>query len=328
MNKIFVYLIFFLNNLFLLFIILRQRKIKLKKFGEYKFYLFQKQKLFFLRIFIIFIVNILFLFLLLDLKGGTKRIEVKDDFIDTALLIDVSTSMKVQDIYPDRLKASILLANSLIKRSKNVRYSLIIFSTEPYIQVPFTSNIEFFSFILNGLKIETKQTSFINNAISKGYSLIRRTPGKLKYIFIFSDMEFWEDIDKNLIRLITGEGIRLYFFIVGTSEGGRIPDENSFLKDENGEFVISKVNYDLIQKLNNINNVFFYKIDKLDFDEFEKIYNDIFNLEFNGKKYIIVYYKFYWIFGLLIFLFYLLYFIFYSPLFIKINIKNEFKTYN
>ncbi|MCX8058537.1 MAG: VWA domain-containing protein [Spirochaetes bacterium] len=328
MDKKLIYIfIFFINNIMILLILLRQKQLREKYFNEFNFYFYNKYKLFLFRVFILFIMNFFFLLLMLDFKGGKRKVEIKDEFIDTAILIDVSTSMKAQDIYPDRLRASILLTNNLIKKSKNNRFSLIIFSLEPYIQIPFTTNIDYFSFILNGLRIETNQTSLINNAISKGYSLIRRTPSKLKYILIFSDMEFWEEIDKNLIKLITGEGIRIYFFIIGTIEGGKIPIENGFLKDENGEVVITKANIEIVKKLGNINNVFFYNIDKVDFDNFNKICESIFSFKDMPKKYIIVTYKFYWLFAFFIFLLTIFYYLFYSPMLIKIKINEEFRKF-
>jgi|YNPMSStandDraft_1061717.scaffolds.fasta_scaffold00023_52 Ca-activated chloride channel family protein len=326
-NKVLFIFIFILNNLIILFIYYIQNKKREKIFKENKIYLKIKNKIFLVRLFLLFIINFLFFLLILDLKGGKKKVEIKDNFSDATILIDVSTSMRAEDIYPNRLEVSLLLANKLVNKVKNTRFSLIIFSKEPYIQIPFTTDIKYFSYILNGLKIENLGTSYINNALSKAYFLLIRTPGKLKYIIILSDMEFWEKIDKNLLNIITGEGIKIIFFIVGTYEGSKIIINNDYLRDKNGEVVISKPNFSIKEELKSINNLFFYYINKVDFESFDKILEDVFEINKQGKKYIIVNYKYYSFFAIVIFILFVFYLLIYSRILIKIDYKDEFKIY-
>ncbi|MEO8398296.1 MAG: VWA domain-containing protein, partial [Ignavibacteriaceae bacterium] len=63
---------------------------------------------------------------------GTKMEEVKQTGIDVFILLDVSLSMKAEDIKPNRLEKAKYQISNLIKKLQGDRIGLIIFSGEAF----------------------------------------------------------------------------------------------------------------------------------------------------------------------------------------------------
>jgi len=269
----------------------------------------------------------MFFLALLDIKGGTRKIKITSNLQDTVILIDVSTSMKAMDVKPNRFEIARIHADFIIKNIKDSRFSLIIFSNYPYIQIPFTDDIKYFSFILNNIDIGKEQkSSYINNALLQSYNILQRTPSQLKNIFIFSDMEFFESLDKTIINKIIEKGIRISFFTIGTKEGSKILfDGKNYLKDKEGNDVITKANPDILSDFEHSSNIFKFAINGLNDQTYTQIIQKIENDKMKKNLMIEVMYKFYWIYGLIAFLLLMLYFSSYSKLVIRIKTSDEFQ---
>ena len=78
---------------------------------------------------------------LLDIRGKQNKILTSLPSQKTLVLIDCSLSMKVKDVYPDRLGKGILFARKIIKKLKHHRIALMVFSDKSDILVPFTDDL-------------------------------------------------------------------------------------------------------------------------------------------------------------------------------------------
>jgi Ca-activated chloride channel family protein len=71
---------------------------------------------------------------------GTRTEEVKEEGVDLFIALDVSLSMKAEDIKPNRLEKARLEIRNLIDRLKGDRIGLIVFAGDAYTQFPLTTD--------------------------------------------------------------------------------------------------------------------------------------------------------------------------------------------
>ncbi len=73
---------------------------------------------------------------LANLQIGTRLEEVKQEGVDIFIAVDVSLSMKAEDIKPNRLEKAKLEIRNLIDRLGGDRIGLVVFAGEAYTQFP------------------------------------------------------------------------------------------------------------------------------------------------------------------------------------------------
>src|SRR4051812_7780412 len=71
---------------------------------------------------------------------GTRLEEVKREGVDIIIALDVSNSMKAEDIKPNRLERSKQAISRLIDKLENDRIGMIVFAGQAYVQLPITSD--------------------------------------------------------------------------------------------------------------------------------------------------------------------------------------------
>ena len=169
---------------------------------------------------------------------------VFDQSRDIIIALDLSRSMLTPDVKPSRLERSKLLIQALLDRLKGERVGLIIFSGTAFLQSPVSADYEILREFLPTLGPDflpeggTNYRQLIDTALEAfaGGSAADR------YLIILSDGEATDDNWKDRIPDLAKKGIRVIGLGVGTSGGGMIPDgTGSFMKDENGAVVLSKL---------------------------------------------------------------------------------------
>ena len=86
-----------------------------------------------------------------------------------------------------------------------------------------------------------------------------------KMIFLFTDGEDHSDLSIDDISYLVNDRIDLHVIGVGSSKGSLIPirsKQNSFLKDESGELVLSKINLNFLREISLLNNGKLLRISK------------------------------------------------------------------
>lgn len=180
---------------------------------------------------------------------GAKLTVVSKKAATLVIVMDVSKSMMAQDIKPNRLEfAKDVLSNLIVGFSGN-KIGIITFAGTSFWQCPITldttaannflSNININSVPLGGTKI----AKALDLAI-KGTANI---PEGAKSIILVTD---GEDDDSGLHVLIEKAKkykTKIYTIGIGSQEGSRILINNTYIKDENGNDVISKIDEDTLQ---------------------------------------------------------------------------------
>jgi Ca-activated chloride channel family protein len=206
---------------------------------------------------------------------GMRDTEVRNTGIDTVVLLDVSKSMRVNDVAPDRLVASKLEIGRVLDRLSGGRVALIPFAGIPFVQTPFTSDFGAVRSYLDTLDARDMPVpgTNIGRALDLALRLIQGKPltqaqglpappveqfpgSKHRAVLLFTDGENLEGDPALLADALATAGVRLFTVGVGTGFGKPVPilDEEGrqvgIQKAEDGKTpVYSALNEELLKGL-------------------------------------------------------------------------------
>ncbi len=175
------------------------------------------------------------------IKGKIKDEKVSAHSIIIAL--DISASMRADDIKPSRQIASKTTIKTFLKKNKKDQIALIGFTINPLLLSPPTTDHNLISIALDTLKSEYILTKGTN--LKRLFKKIAKFPNSKKIVILFSDGGD-EVIDDELISIIEEENIKILTVAMATKEGSSIKSrDGELLKDKKGHIVVSKLNSEL-----------------------------------------------------------------------------------
>jgi Ca-activated chloride channel homolog len=186
---------------------------------------------------------------------GSKLEEVKKEGVEVIIALDVSNSMLAEDIQPDRLTRAKQALTRLIDNLDNDKIGLIVFAGDAYTQIPITTDYISAKMFLSaiGPEMVPKQGTAIGSAINLGVRSF--TPGeeKSKAIIIITDGENHEDDPISAAEEASKAGIVIHTIGIGSAGGVPVPvntaGKRDYLKDVDGNTVISKLDEDILKKI-------------------------------------------------------------------------------
>ncbi len=206
-------------------------------------------------------VSIAFLFLILGIAGpqfGAKLTDVKRKGIELIIALDVSNSMLAEDIQPNRIERAKQSISQLVDRLSNDRIGLIVFSGDAYVQLPVTNDYASAKMFLSSINpnMVPKQGTAIGSAIDLAASSFNPQSKTSKVIVIISDGENHEDDPVDAAKKAAENGIVIHAIGIGSPDGAPIPiDANhNYLKDENGNVVVTKLDEETLSKIAVVGN--------------------------------------------------------------------------
>ncbi|BDX39157.1 membrane protein [Tenuifilaceae bacterium CYCD] len=209
----------------------------------------------------IIVVSIAFLFLILGIAGpqfGAKLTDVKRKGIELIIALDVSNSMLAEDIQPNRIERAKQSISQLVDRLSNDRIGLIVFSGDAYVQLPVTNDYASAKMFLSSINpnMVPKPGTAIGSAIDLAASSFNPQSKTSKVIVIISDGENHEDDPVDAAKKAAENGIVIHTIGIGSPDGAPIPvDANhNYLKDENGNVVVTKLDEETLSKIAVIGN--------------------------------------------------------------------------
>jgi len=217
----------------------------------------------------LFLGSIFFMILAMShpyLKRGERTIEIAGLKILTA--IDISGSMRVKDVYPNRFEFAKAKLKYLLKQMPNDEVMLIAFNNDVYLISPFTDDKDILSTVIEGISLNRVQGASDFKALAQSAKEILQNSTQ-KIMLIVSDGGDDNQNLKEFEKIIKENGITLYAILVGTKEGGILYDKNGkpiiindtikksklnnylgeIAKKSGGDFVIAKYNNQLLDKL-------------------------------------------------------------------------------
>lgn len=193
---------------------------------------------------------------LADPQFGSKVEIVKKKGAEIIIALDVSNSMLAEDIQPNRLERAKQAISKLIDKLENDRFGLIIFAGDSYIQVPLTTDYAASKMFLSSINtgIVTKQGTAIGSAIDLAMNSFTPETEMDKALIVITDGENHEDDAIAAAKLAKEKGITIHTIGMGSPEGAPIPiregyGQTMFLKDRDGNVVISKLDQVVLQQI-------------------------------------------------------------------------------
>ncbi|CAN5611531.1 VWA domain-containing protein [soil metagenome] len=187
---------------------------------------------------------------------GTKLEEVKREGVDVIIALDVSNSMKAQDIKPDRLERAKQAISRFIDKLENDRIGIIIFAGQAYVQLPITTDFNAAKLFLSTIDTDIipTQGTAIGTAIDLALESFVGEDNKHKALVIITDGENHEDDAVESAKKANEQGVLIHTIGMGSPDGAPIPVFHNgvqvdFLKDQDGNTVITKLDQTVLEKI-------------------------------------------------------------------------------
>ncbi len=151
--------------------------------------------------------------------------------IDIMLALDISGTMKTEDLKPNRLEAAKLVATEFIQARPNDNIGLVVFSGESFTQCPLTTDhavlINLFKNIRYGL---LEDGTAIGLGLANAVNRIKDSKAKSKVVILLTDgSNNSGDIDPITASEIAQTfGIRVYAIGVGSNKDIQVPIQTPF----------------------------------------------------------------------------------------------------
>jgi Ca-activated chloride channel family protein len=202
-----------------------------------------------------------FVMALVNPKLGTKMETIKREGVDIVFALDVSKSMLAEDIAPNRLEKSKRIITEIVNKLTADRVGLVGYAGSAFPQVPITTDYASTKTFLQSMNTDmvSSQGTAISQAIDLAKSYYNDDDQTNKVLIILSEGEDHDSNVESMAETAAAEGIKIYTIGVGTERGDPIPIKKegriqSYLKDDNGEIVITKRDTETLQKIAEIGN--------------------------------------------------------------------------
>jgi tetratricopeptide (TPR) repeat protein len=216
---------------------------------------------------------------------GTRLEEVKRKGIDVFVALDVSLSMKAEDIRPSRLEKAKRDVSSLLRKLKGDRVGLIVFAGDAFVQFPLTADYSAADLFINAVDVDAVPTpgTMIGVAIEKALESFRKDLPTQKAIIVVSDGENTEGDISGAIKKAKDAGVRVYTVGMGTPDGVPIPLYNGgqrvdYKRDRAGNIVVTKLDETALEQIAAATGGV-YRRATSGGNEIDDIYNDVSGLE-------------------------------------------------
>jgi Ca-activated chloride channel homolog len=196
--------------------------------------------------------------------GDPAPAEAESQEGDVVLVLDVSNSMLVRDVAPDRLARQRAAAGALLDRAGGARVGLVVFAGSGHVVAPLTTDHAMIRMYLDALSpgMAYQGGSALSSGIRQAVRLVR-VPGEARgtsaALVLMSDGEAHESED--FVRLAIRDAVRsrvpVHVVGIGTAAGGQVPDVNHATGDTTGfkrepmtgEVAVSRLNRGVLEMI-------------------------------------------------------------------------------
>ncbi len=179
---------------------------------------------------------------------GTKFEEVKRQGVDLIVALDVSYSMKAEDIKPSRLESAKRELSELIDQLKGDRVGIILFAGDAYTQLPLTTDYHAALLLTDIIDCDMvpKPGTAIGSAIDLARNSFTKGEGKYKAMIIITDGENHEDDAVAAAKHAAKENIIIHTIGMGSPGGAPIPVrengvQTGYRTDREGNVILTRL---------------------------------------------------------------------------------------
>jgi Ca-activated chloride channel family protein len=175
--------------------------------------------------------------------------------VDLLVCLDVSQSMLARDVHPNRLQRARQEVRALADQARGDRMGLIAFSGEARLTVPLTQDMDSFAELVDltdTLSIRTGGTD-LGGALETALRALPGRTGHHEAVLLLTDGEDLEERGLRVAEACRERNITVHCVGFGTELGSKITvegeDGEMFLRDKNGEEVVSALRSDSLRRI-------------------------------------------------------------------------------
>lgn len=256
-NPAFLYLLIIIPVIIVIRLLeMRKRKLKLKKFGDLSLLkqlmpdVSSSRKS--LKFWLMIAALALLIVMLARPQMGTKISQEKRKGIEVIISLDISNSMRAEDVVPSRLDKSKMLVENMVDNFTNDKVGLVVFAGDAFIQLPITSDYVSAKMFLQNTdpSLIATQGTDLDGAIELSSKSFTQQDKVGRAILIITDGEDHEGGAIEAAEKARKNGIRVFVLGVGSTKGSPVPDGNGgYMKDNSGQEVISALNEEMCKQV-------------------------------------------------------------------------------
>lgn len=256
-NPAFLYLLIIIPVIIVIRLLeMRKRKLKLKKFGDLSLLkqlmpdVSSSRKS--LKFWLMIATLALLIVMLARPQMGTKISQEKRKGIEVIISLDISNSMRAEDVVPSRLDKSKMLVENMVDNFTNDKVGLVVFAGDAFIQLPITSDYVSAKMFLQNTdpSLIATQGTDLAGAIELSSKSFTQQDKVGRAILIITDGEDHVGGAIEAAEKARKNGIRVFVLGVGSTKGSPVPDGNGgYMKDNSGQEVISALNEEMCKQV-------------------------------------------------------------------------------
>lgn len=190
-------------------------------------------------------------------QWGLLEQTVQRQGLDVMIAIDLSSSMRAEDVSPSRLDQARQELAFLVERLKGHRVGLIGFAGSPFLFCPLTLDTDAVEMFLDEMTIEavpvpgTAVGQAIRTALQSFALGEAEAPGGSRVLLLLSDGEDHESLPLEAADEAAQAGVIIDTIGLGTAAGGQIPDPSTgdVLRDDSGQPVVSRLDGRILEEV-------------------------------------------------------------------------------
>ena len=178
-----------------------------------------------------------------DISWGVRPVEEDRSGLDVVMAVDVSRSMLVTDIAPNRLERSLAVIRSVTRELSASRVGLVVFKGEAITLVPLTEDLTTLEIVLDGVHpaLVSAPGTDVEQGLVRALESFPAGTSTHRAVVLFSDGEALSGNAIAAANTARDRGVPVISVVTGTPDGGPIPaGDNTAVTGEDGRPVISR----------------------------------------------------------------------------------------
>ncbi len=184
---------------------------------------------------------------------GTKISHEKRTGIETIICLDISNSMRAEDVTPSRLDRAKMMVENLVDHFTDDKIGLIVFAGDAFVQLPITSDYVSAKMFLANIdpSMMATQGTDVARALEMATHSFTQEKGICKAIIVIADGEDHEGGAVEAAEAAKKNGMSVYMLGIGSTKGAPIPipGTGDYMTDNTGQTVMSALNEDMCKQI-------------------------------------------------------------------------------
>ncbi len=171
---------------------------------------------------------------------------------DLVVALDVSASMRCEDVRPSRLTRSIETIQRLLPQLEGNRLAVVVFAGDAYPLLPLTTDLSAVGVFLEGVEagMVAQPGSNLERAVNASLELLP-DEGEGRVLMLFTDGENLQGDVTTATTTLKDAGVGLVGLVAGTERGGPIPEPGPdggvhYKRDTGGQPVVTRAHPEVL----------------------------------------------------------------------------------